>query len=398
MRDRLIALLEHADLAIGSCAGVVDPARLEPLIESVRAVRTRLAYPEDTLVVALAGGTGSGKSSLLNALTGSDMVDVGGVRPTTTHPAGAVPAALGQAVDPYLELIGVSERHHYEDDSGLVLIDLPDTDSVAAEHRHRVDQILPLVDVVVWVADPEKYRDARLHHDYLQPLAAYEGQFVFVLNQVDRLGAAEAGTVADDFRRALGEDGLVDPEVLAVAAAPQVGPPMGLERLRTALAAMSADRSTLYDKLLVDLATTARRLEESAGVAVDFDRRAADALDEAVDHLVRRDVPAATSVLTDFLDPIAVEAGGETQVRLSRLTGDVPQHLQRIADQTRVERAGWLRRRRVEPAPDREEVRRLLTEAVVRPARAVLARRAVALATIAEMAVEVESMRNSSSL
>jgi hypothetical protein len=47
MRDRLVDLLEKADLALGSAAGVVDDEELAPLIDSVRAVRTRLAYPED---------------------------------------------------------------------------------------------------------------------------------------------------------------------------------------------------------------------------------------------------------------------------------------------------------------------------------------------------------------
>ena len=50
---------------------------------------------------------------------------------------------------------------------GLVLLDLPDFDSRRLEHRVEADRVLELVDVFVWVTDPQKYADARLHHDYL---------------------------------------------------------------------------------------------------------------------------------------------------------------------------------------------------------------------------------------
>ena len=42
---------------------------------------------------------------------------------------------------------------------GLVLVDLPDHDSAAVQHREQVDRILALVDAVIWVVDPEKYAD-----------------------------------------------------------------------------------------------------------------------------------------------------------------------------------------------------------------------------------------------
>ncbi|HEY7824959.1 MAG TPA: hypothetical protein VIG24_19120, partial [Acidimicrobiia bacterium] len=134
MRDRLIGLLEKADLALGSAAGVIEDRTLEPLIESVRAVRTRLSYPEDVLVAALAGGTGSGKSSLFNALCEADLVDVGGVRPTTSRPAAAVPVSVGAGMDGYLDRLGVEERHTHLG-ARICLLDLPDTDSVEVEHR-----------------------------------------------------------------------------------------------------------------------------------------------------------------------------------------------------------------------------------------------------------------------
>ena len=49
----------------------------------------------------------------------------------------------------------------------LLVLDLPDLDSIEPSHAERVDQLLPRVDAVLWVTDPEKYQDAVLHDAYL---------------------------------------------------------------------------------------------------------------------------------------------------------------------------------------------------------------------------------------
>lgn len=399
MRDRLIGLLEKADLALGSAAGVIESQTLEPLIESVKAVRTRLSYPEDVLVAALAGGTGSGKSSLFNALCEAELVDVGGVRPTTSRPAAAVPVSAGAAMDGYLDRLGVEERHTHLG-ARFCLLDLPDTDSVEVEHSHQVASLLPLVDIVVWVTDPEKYRDARLHDEFLKPLSDYEEQFLFVLNQVDRLTGDEAGDVRDDLVAALVEDGFAASRVITTSAAPPSGPPVGLEDLAGAMEEKGADQGTLYGKLLTDLSTTCRALEDEAGTGHDFDRRAAGAVDRAAAELVGGHPTEATEVLTDLLEALASEAGGVTAGKLSGIAADVPDHVRRIEGQLGNDPAplGWLRRllRRDNRPADTARVdraRALLDEAVIRPARTVLAKRALAVASIAELAVEVESLR-----
>ncbi len=399
MRDRLIGLLEKADLALGSAAGVIEEQTLEPLIESVRAVRTRLSYPEDVLVAALAGGTGSGKSSLFNALCGAELVDVGGVRPTTSRTAAAVPVSAGTAMDGYLDRLGVEERHTHIG-ARICLLDLPDTDSVELEHRYQVASLLPLVDIVVWVTDPEKYRDARLHDDFLKPLSDYDDQFLFVLNQVDRLTADETGDVRDDLVTALAEDGFTTSQVITTSAAPPSGPPEGLEDLAAALEEKGEDRGTLYGKLLTDLAATCRALEGEAGAGHDFDRRATGAVDRAATELAAGRSTEATEILTDFLEALAAEAGGVTAGKLFGIAADVPDHMRRIDGQlgSHQRQVGWLRRLfrrggRADEAGRVDRARALLDEAVVRPARAVLARRALAVASIAELAVEVESLR-----
>lgn len=397
MRDHLIGLLETADLALASSAGVIDDDRLVPLIEVVRAVRTRLTYPDDVLVVALAGGTGSGKSSLFNAYTGEDLVDVGGIRPTTSHPAAAIPVAAGPSLDGYLDRLSIDRRHRYEG-SGICLIDLPDTDSVEVEHRHRVDVILPLVDLVIWVTDPEKYRDSRLHNDYLKPLSAYSGRFLFVMNQIDRLSPAQAEEVCHDLGVALASDGIDETLVLPMAAGPPNGPPIGLDRLSALLESKREDREALYEKLLTDLAGTSRALEAEAGPPLDFDTRAGDAVTAATEFLVEGDLTAATGILTDFLDDIAAEAGGPAGAKVERIAAEAPRHVRRIetelSEGKSPRRQGWFRRRQdTPPSSDHDRARVLLSEAMIRPVRAVLAGRAVAMASIAGLVLEVESLR-----
>lgn len=395
MRDDLTGLLEKADLALGSAAGVVAEESIEPLIQTIRTVRARLSYPEEILVVALAGGTGSGKSSLFNAMTGQDLAETGGVRPTTSHPAVAVPESAGATMDGYLESLGIAERHSHSGPP-ICLIDLPDTDSVEQSHRLRVDRVLPMVDVVVWVTDPEKYRDARLHHEYLAPLARYAGQFLFVLNQMDRLDQAEVEQVASDLNDALADDGFRDPVVLTVAADPPVGPPIGVEELYSALEYQRQSRAS-YGKVLTDLAEATRDLEARAGTGLDFDARARATLDSAVRAMTEGDATTANRELTALLDALAEETGGSTAEKLERLGSNVSRHVGRIAGEATVaaeqrRKWPWSRKARL-GVVDVERARALLSESVIRPARAVVARRAVAIAAVAELAVEVERLR-----
>jgi hypothetical protein len=393
MRDRIIGLLEKADLALASTTGVIDEEALTPLVETVLAVRTRIAYPEDALVVAIAGGTGSGKSSLFNVLCGEELVDVGGMRPTTSHPAAAVPKRLEGAFDGYLDSLEIEERHTASQDL-LCLIDLPDTDSIEVDHRLRVDAVLGLVDLVVWVADPEKYRDARLHDDYLHPLAAYAEQFVFVMNQVDRLSPAESEAVCHDLSEALANDGLGEVEVIPVAASPASGPPIGIERLRAVLD--GKDREVLFGKLLTDLSGTASALQERTGASLDFDSRAAVSVQAAVGALAADNQPQAVGILTEFLDTIEAETGGPLAERIALHAAEVPAHVRRVAGElTPVPvRRGWAARRAKQAPFDVDRARILLSEAVIRPVRALLAKRALALAAIAELSLDIEAARS----
>ena len=199
----------------------------------VARARDRAALSGEYTVVALAGATGSGKSSLLNALADARIAEPGVRRPTTGHPVAVIVPATGagaeHGADELLDWLDVRDRHVggsrvlQESATGLVLLDLPDHDSVVTEHRTIAERLYERVDLLVWVVDPQKYADAALHARYLRGLRDHAGVVVLVLNQADRLAPAEQRAMVADLQRLAAEDGLGASPVLAVSASTGAG-------------------------------------------------------------------------------------------------------------------------------------------------------------------------------
>src|SRR6185503_12355199 len=141
---------------------------------------------------------------------------------------------------------------------GLVLLDLPDHDSTAVAHRLQVDKLVELVDVLVWVLDPQKYADALVHDRYLRPYVEHAGVLLVVLNQVDRLDDAARAACLADLRRLLDDAGLSAVPILAVSA--RTG--LGVDELREELARRVAAHRAAADRLAADVRAVAARLAE----------------------------------------------------------------------------------------------------------------------------------------
>jgi hypothetical protein len=261
--DRCLAtLLEAADAA--QTLGIETEAVRTAHADAVR----RMGFPGDAYVLAFVGGTGVGKSSLLNALAGETVSPASVRRPTTSVPVAWVPAAERAALEPLLAWLGVDEvREHGATHLGPVaILDLPDMDSVASEHRARVEAILPRVDAVAWVTDPEKYHDAALHDDFLRAWVGRLARQVVIVNKSDRLGPDDGRRIRRDLeadlapaRSAIGGSTV---NVLLTSAAPTPD----LAALRTWLADGVAAKAVVRAQVAATAVALVHRLAREAGV------------------------------------------------------------------------------------------------------------------------------------
>nr|WP_051717196.1 GTPase [Streptomyces megasporus] len=266
LRERLRALRELVGLSRTRLDGEVLAEAGRVLEEAAARGRLSRTYT----AVAVAGSTGSGKSTLFNTLAGFQLSETGVRRPTTSVPVGCVWEAEWDAgADGLLERLGVPPRARRRvqprDPSlkGLVLVDLPDHDSAAPGHREQVDRLLKLVDAVIWVTDPEKYADAVLHERYLRPLAGHAEVTFVVLNQVDRLPADAVEVVMDDLRRRLDEDGMAlgehgEPGATVLALSALTGE--GVDELRRSLGALASRRRAAELRMSADVDGAVGRL------------------------------------------------------------------------------------------------------------------------------------------
>jgi GTP-binding protein EngB required for normal cell division len=367
VRSDIGARAEALDRAVRASRGRVDDQLLDEAATVVRRVTDRMALSGHHTVVALAGATGSGKSSTFNALAGMDLAAVGVRRPTTSATMAFVWGADGAG--DLLGWLGVPRRHQVSRTSvldgrpdrrdgpdgpdgpegpggpteaerldGLVLLDLPDHDSTEVEHHLEVDRLVALADLLVWVLDPQKYADAAVHERYLRPLSGHRDVVMVVLNQVDRLAPARREEVLADLRRLLDDDGLAGVPVVALSA--RTGE--GVDALRDLVADRVAAKRSAADRLSADVSGVAHRLQQvtgSAGPAELSRQREADLVSALADaagvstvvraverSTVRRGAQATGWPLTSWLgrlrpDPLRRlhldlgEAGRELTVR-----------------------------------------------------------------------------------
>ena len=179
-----------------------DPAHkarsvVRKIVERVTTLRIRLESP---IVVATFGGTGTGKSTLVNALVGQEVSQSGRQRPTTTMPI--------LLVHPDFEVnalgLDLSQFQIKKIDTpmlrDLVIIDCPDPDTSegadSGSNLARLRAILPHCDVLLYVSTQQKYRSARISEELAD--AAAGCRLVFVQTHAD-----QDSDIRDDWKQNL---------------------------------------------------------------------------------------------------------------------------------------------------------------------------------------------------
>jgi len=205
-----------------------------------------------------------------------------------------------QGAAPLLDWLGIERRYRYARASaldageaalnGLLLLDLPDHDSVAAGAATAVDRLISQADLMVWVLDPQKYADAAVHNRFLAPLARHAGVTTVALNQCDLLTPQQASDCEEDLRRLLDSEGHGEARVLLVSAATGAG----LDDLRRVLAEAVSARQTATDRIAADIDSIIAKFAVYAADPAAVARRAAGT---SWDRNADPAVPAAAAVM-----------------------------------------------------------------------------------------------------
>jgi hypothetical protein len=165
------------------------------------------------LLVAIIGGTGTGKSTLVNRLLEAD-VSATSFRRTFTSGAVAIANEAGAVPEPWL---GVPHRHVVPDElpargqidalmvvsdpidltQKVTLIDTPDLDGDQPAHHAQADRAFRWAEAVLFLVSPEKYQMTELI-PYYRLAARYGIPALYVMNK------CETAAMLEDFARQVG--------------------------------------------------------------------------------------------------------------------------------------------------------------------------------------------------
>lgn len=283
-----LEMLAQADELIGRLTHWTEPEfAWEPLshcrslmrrvLQRVETLRIRLEAP---LVVATFGGTGTGKSALVNAIVGRDCTVSGRQRPTTLRPVlVAHPRTELDLLDLPLDQFEIvkTDSPALRD---IVIIDCPDPDTNEAEtagsNLERLHQLLPHCDVLIYTSTQQKYRSARVVQELATASVGCRLIFVQTYADLDE-------DIRDDWRRLLSEHYDV-PDVFFVDS---------LRALREQQASQrpTGDFGRLQDLLSVQLGAAHRTQIRRANLL--------DLIQTALDHCrdqLSEDIPGLTAL------------------------------------------------------------------------------------------------------
>jgi energy-coupling factor transporter ATP-binding protein EcfA2 len=239
----------------------------------VRAIRSyllpRIQGPPGPLLVVFAGSTGTGKSTLLNSISGVDVSGTGPLRPTTREPV-----VLAADPERYAALGGVACATVGGSApilSSMTFVDTPDIDSTSSRHRAVSEIMIDHADVVVFVSSAMRYGDL-VPWEVMRRAKARGAPLLVVLNRV----STGTGAAVADFRRLLEREGLAG-EVIVVhehhlgagaASVPSVAVRTLRRRLMAEAALHARQRSEIMSSVLWSTLGEARDLVAEADLAL----------------------------------------------------------------------------------------------------------------------------------
>ncbi|MFP4148906.1 MAG: dynamin family protein [Nitriliruptoraceae bacterium] len=200
----LLALADHLErlsFVLSASAAAELREERERVVRLLRGVVLRATAPDAPLLVVVGGGTGAGKSTLVNSLAGRRISPAGVVRPTTRaavlvcHPADREAFALDDRVLPGLVRVDADRLEQVAGERtlllatstalppGLAVLDTPDVDSVEHANRALADRALDAADAWLWLATARTYAD-EVGMGYLRRAAARQALLALVLTQV----------------------------------------------------------------------------------------------------------------------------------------------------------------------------------------------------------------------
>jgi hypothetical protein len=237
-----------------------------------------------------------------------------------------------EGAGPLLDWLGIEPRYRYARSSalddgeraltGLLLVDLPDHDSIMARGATEVSRLVAQADLMVWVLDPQKYADAAVHSRYLVPMAGHSSVIAVALNQADLLAPEQADDCVSDLRRLLDAEGLHDARVVVTSAATGEGVP----DLRRVLIQTVIARQAAVRRIGADVDALAARFVPYAG--------------ELGDVLAREPASGQDGQAKPALPTASTDALTEALSRAAGVSG-VGKALQSARELKAVDYVGW---------------------------------------------------------